>query len=400
MMKKIICPLVSSLLIIIAMSLFQGCRDFNISWTPVQYTSFNEKPVVKVYIENSGSMDGYMCDGSELKDAVYGYVSTLASYSDTVQLNYINSQIVQYSGSLKSFIKEDLTPSKFRAVGGNHANSVIGDMLTLILDEQDYRTVSVFVSDCILDVPQGDAKDFLVNNQIDIRNALVKKLEKDKDMGVEIFRMESKFSGTYYYAKGNERLTDVKRPYYLWVVGNKKLLAYLNANVPFSEIPHGYKNYYAYSTYQDVPFVITNQFGMVQNPCVCKTSINGQYVVKIKTDLSSMLQDETMISDVNRYQTQNGQVRVVSVEKINNTQDKNTHVLTLNIDKGISSCGINLKYVLPDIPNWIESVNDDTGQNVMENISKTTGIKNIIMGISDAYRTHRNLVGVKFVINN
>lgn len=379
--------------------MLQGCRDFNISWSPIDYSQNKERPIVKVYIENSGSMDGYMCDGSELKDAVYGYVSTLESYSDTVELNYINSQIVQYSGDLKSFIK-NLTPTKFKAIGGSRANSVIGEMLTQILDVQDNRTVSIFVSDCILDVPQGDAKDFLVNNQIEIRNALVKKLEKDKGIGVEIFRMESKFSGVYYYAKGSEHLTDVQRPYYLWVIGNKKLLAYLNANVPFSEIPHGYKNYYAYSTYQDVPFEITNQFGMVHNPCVCKTSINGQYIVKIKVDLSSMLQDEAMIKDVNRYQTQNSQVRVVSVEKINNPQDKNTHALTLNINKGISSCGINLKYVLPEIPNWIDSINDDTGQNVTENINKTTGIKNIIMGISDAYRNHRVLASAKFVINN
>lgn len=398
-MKKVITPFVSSLLIFVVTFLFQGCRDFNIVWSPVKNITYTKKPIVKVYIENSGSMDGYMCDGSELKDAVYGYVSSLKSYSDTVQLNYINSQIVQYSGSLKSFIK-DLTPTKFRAVGGSHANSVIGEMLTQILDAQDNRTVSVFVSDCILDVPQGDAKNFLVNNQIEIRNALVKKLEEDKDLGVEIFRMESKFSGIYYYAKGSEYLTGVQRPYYLWVIGNKKLLAYLNANVPFSEIPHGYKNYYAYSTYQEVPFEITNQFGMVQNPCVCKTSINGQYIIKVKVDLSSMLQDETMIRAKDRYQTQNGQVRVVSVEKINNTQDKYTHVLTLNINKGISSCGLNLKFVLPDIPDWIESVNDDTGQNVTGNISKTTGIKNILLGISDAYRNHRDLAGVKFVINN
>ena len=35
----------------------------------------NQKPVLNVYIENSGSMDGYMCDGSQLKDAVFDYVS-------------------------------------------------------------------------------------------------------------------------------------------------------------------------------------------------------------------------------------------------------------------------------------------------------------------------------------
>ena len=37
------------------------------------------KPILKVYIENSGSMDGYMCDGSQLKDAIFDYVSDLST---------------------------------------------------------------------------------------------------------------------------------------------------------------------------------------------------------------------------------------------------------------------------------------------------------------------------------
>ena len=50
------------------------------------------KPVLKVYIENSGSMDGYMCDGSQLKDALFDYVSDLNASVDTTKLYYINNQ--------------------------------------------------------------------------------------------------------------------------------------------------------------------------------------------------------------------------------------------------------------------------------------------------------------------
>lgn len=397
-MKKVITPFVL-LLIIACIPLLQGCRDFNVSWAPVKYSKYTEPPIIKVYIENSGSMDGYMCEGSELKDAVYSYVSTLGSYADTVELNYINSMIVPFKGNIKTFIN-NLNASAFKKTGGNKTNSDIADMLDQILKSLRTNDIAIFVSDCILDVPQGNAKDYLVNRQIDIRNAFVKKLQDDSNIGVEIFRLESNFSGMYYYYKGGERLTDVKRPYYMWVIGNKHALAHVNRKVPFSQIKHGVVNYFAYSTYEEVPFEITNQFGLVLNPCKCKTSINGQYTIKIQTDLSTMLQEEKMIAEVSRYKTQNSRVKIVSVEKISNTKDLNTHVLTLNIDKGISSCGEYIKYVQLGIPYWLDSANDETGDSIKKNLNKTTGIKNIILGVSDAYSEHHELAGLKFVINN
>ncbi|MBR1933810.1 MAG: hypothetical protein IJ841_09015 [Prevotella sp.] len=397
-MKKVITPF-ALLLMMACIPLFQGCRDFNVTWTPVEYTKYTGRPTIKVYVENSGSMDGYMCEGSELKDAVYSYVSTLGSYADTVELNYINSMIVPFKGDIKTFIN-NLNAASFKKTGGNKTNSDIADMLDQILKSLRANDIAIFVSDCILDVPQGNAKDYLVNRQIDIRNAFVKKLQEDGNIGVEIFRLESKYSGMYYYYKGGERLTDVKRPYYMWVIGNKHALAHVNRKVPFSQIKHGVVDYFAYSTYEEVPFEITNQFGLVLNPCKCKTSINGQYTIKIQTDLSTMLQEEKMTADVTRYKTQNPRVRVVSVEKISSTKDPNTHVLTLNIDKGISACGEYIKYVQPETPYWLDSANDETGDSIKKNINKTTGIKNIILGVSDAYSEHRELAGVKFVINN
>ena len=398
-MKKVITPVVFLLLVIVCISLLKGCPDFNVTWTPVEYSHYKGRPAIKVYVENSGSMDGYMCEGSELKDAVYSYVSTLGSYADTVELNYINSMIVPFGGNIKAFIN-NLNAAAFKKTGGNKTNSDIADMLDQILKSLRANDIAIFVSDCILDVPQGNAKDYLVNRQIDIRNAFVKKLQEDGNIGVEIFRLESKYSGMYYYYKGGERLTDVKRPYYMWVIGNKHALAHANRKVPFSQIKHGVVDYFAYSTYEEVPFEITNQFGLVLNPCKCKTSNNGQYTIKIQTDLSTMLQEEKMIADVTRFKTQNPRVRVVSVEKISSTKDPNTHVLTINIDKGISACGEYIKYVQPETPYWLDSANDETGDSIKKNINKTTGIKNIILGVSDAYSEHRELAGVKFVINN
>lgn len=399
-MKKNAVLLPSAVLLLLVMQIMQGCRDFRVTWTPVMYPSQDmEHPIVNVYIENSGSMDGYMCDGAELKDAVYSYVSTSGSYADTVKLNYINSQVVPFNGSIKEFIGE-LNVASFKRVCGNKTNSDIANMFEMILKNMGKKDISIFVSDCILDVPQGDAKDYLVNRQIEIRNALVKKLQENNDLGVEIFRMESKFNGMYYYYKGGEKLKDVKRPYYMWIFGDKHILAKLNRKVPFTEIKHGVKDYFAFSTFEEVPFEVTNQFGLVQNPCKCKTAKNGMYTIKIQADLSSMLQMESMISDATRYKTQNPRVHVVSIEKINESKDKNTHVLTLNIEKGTKACGEYIKFVRPESPYWLDDANDETGDSIMKHLTQTTGIKNIILGVSDAYRDHTELAGMKIVINN
>lgn len=41
-------------------------------------------------------MDGYMCDGSQLKDAVYDYISDLNRNTSSTELYYINSKIIPY----------------------------------------------------------------------------------------------------------------------------------------------------------------------------------------------------------------------------------------------------------------------------------------------------------------
>jgi hypothetical protein len=64
--------------------------SIKVRWDKHNATISKATPTLKVYIENSGSMDGYMCNGSELKDAVYDYVSSLKSYSKQTLLYYMS----------------------------------------------------------------------------------------------------------------------------------------------------------------------------------------------------------------------------------------------------------------------------------------------------------------------
>jgi hypothetical protein len=64
----------------------------------------NPKPVVNVYMENSGSMFGYVDGLTEFEASVYSYLSDIANTStDSLNLFYINSRIIpQQSNELSN----------------------------------------------------------------------------------------------------------------------------------------------------------------------------------------------------------------------------------------------------------------------------------------------------------
>ena len=366
-MKKVIIPATLVVLLLIVYMLIPREHNLIVKWETVKKELPVSTPQIKVYIENSGSMDGYMDDGSQLKDAVYSYVSSLASYSNSKpQLHFINSQIIPYNGSMKSFIS-DMNPVSFKNAGGSRANSDIAQMMEMMLAVQGKNTISVFVSDCILDVPEGQANNFFINRQIDIRNAFTKYRNKLKNLSVEIFRLKSKAS--------------------------------INKRVPFSEVKHGIANYCAFTTYEDVNFDMTNEFGVARkNMLECRSDAKGKCHLKLKANLLTTLQDDAYVMNPENYRTQNATVNVGAVERMDDTQSPYTHVFTIDLDGKMNPSGEQLRLIQQETPNWLEAVNDDTGKNVRKNLEKTTGIKYIIGGIADAYKNDKLLTNIKFNI--
>ena len=122
MKKKIIVPSVLGILVLIFILhkiLGGGYSKIFLEWDSSYSTPIIPDTVcLNIYVENSGSMNGYMCDGSNLKDAVYDYVSDLKKNTNKCDLYYINSQIIPCKDSLDDYIK-NLTPSSFAKAGGN-----------------------------------------------------------------------------------------------------------------------------------------------------------------------------------------------------------------------------------------------------------------------------------------
>lgn len=370
------------LLIVILSSVFGESNKLTLNVTSKPETYANGCPdsvALKVYVENSGSMDGYMCGGSELKDAVFDYISDAKRLCKNVDYNYINTSVIPYKGTLDAYIK-DLNPKSFAQAGGDRANTDLPRMFQTVLAAHKTNTISVFVSDCILDIPE-DAKNYFGNCQISFKNMFNDALTRIPTLGVAIAQLESKFEGTWYCGKASEYLSNVKRPYYIWIIGDMRLLAELNKVAPLGNVYKGIKNYSAYAPVGSLPCA-ANRTDFVVNH-------NDMIDVELLVDLSNTLQEEAIIKDCNQYSTQHqGQVKLVSVLPITNPESAYSHVLHLQISNPKTLNEETVVFNYPYLAPWVEMSNDDTGKNVKANLNKTTGIKYLITGVAEAYKSY------------
>lgn len=394
MNKKILIPIAISAIIIIALiKAISGSRNEVIlvfDSVPAQVES-EDSIELKVYVENSGSMDAYMCAGSNLKDAVFDYVSDLKRFTASCSLYYINSQVIPYKGNLNSYIK-NLTPQAFAKAGGNRGNTDLRWILDTIVKANEPNTVSVFVSDCILDIPQN-AIDYLGNCQVSIKNTFNEALSANPNLGVQIIKLESKFDGYWFSGQHKELLKEVMRPYYIWVIGNQDYLAKLNREVSVEKIIGGIKEYCAYAGPQAIPFDINKRKFVINHTGIIK--------VELLVNLRSALQSSAIYKNVAHYKSANPeQVSITSVDEVTDKSSRFSHVINLEIlnPKTIRSETITFSY--PQLPKWVIFSNDSTGQNVKENLDKTTGLMALIKGVAEAYETSANYGSVSFELKN
>ena len=394
MNKKFLIPIVICAIIVIAVisTCVGGGSKIKLQWNAVlPPEEINDSIELKVYVENSGSMDAYMCAGSNLKDAVFDYVSDLKRLTTSCSLYYINSKVILYNGELKSYIK-DLTPQSFARAGGNRGNTDLRDIIEKIIRANGKQTVSVFVSDCILDIPEN-AIDFFGNCQVSIKNTFNEALSATPDLGVEIIKLDSKFDGYWYCGHNRELLKDAKRPYYIWIIGSQKYLAEFNKKVPIENIIGGIKEYSAYAAPQKIPFDM--------NRSTYVTNHSGKINVEILVNLRGSLQSSDLYKNTAQYKSANpSQVTVISVCEITDASSPYSHVITLEIDNPETLKLETLTFSYPYLATWVSNSDDTTGTNVKENLDRTTGLMALIKGVAEAYKNSTTYGSVSFELKN
>lgn len=383
---KIYLKIIVPLLCVLLLFLFIDCSKVVVIGSSKPQKNNSTHPILKIFLENSGSMDGYMCDGSDLKDAIYDYIGDLSKVSDSTSLYFINKKLIPYSGNLKSFVK-DMTPATFHSAGGDTGNTDIEELIGMVLSTVNDTTVSIFISDCILDLPSKNSLEFLKRCEISIKQDIAKAQKMVPDLGVQIFQLTSKFKGKYFYPNGKDEILDnVQRPYYIWIFGSSKYIAEFNKKVPYTLLDkYNLKGVISFSNFSESQYETKNR-SFSSNILMPK---NKYYLVTMKADLSKTLQPEDVIQDKKNYKFVNNSIEIESVIPIDKKIDKSnyTHIINFKIPEGTKIAQDRVMFnALSALPSWVTLSNDDTGMNIQNNLAKTTGIRYLIAGIQDAYK--------------
>ena len=154
-MKEILSITGKALLCLVIMTGYNFCNNRkSVSIKETQEAPFSSPQQIQdinIYLENSGSMDGYVKGNTGFEQSIYAYLTELQIHKlvDTLNLNYVNSRIISLGYDVEKFI-HNIEPANFRRHGGNLGTSDIAIVLDTILSRHKKNDVSIFISDCIV----------------------------------------------------------------------------------------------------------------------------------------------------------------------------------------------------------------------------------------------------------
>ena len=197
------------------------------------------KPVVRIYMENSGSMNGYVTTNSQFKNALGHLVTKADGFYSGTTLDFINQGIYHtpICDDLDNFVL-NLNPASMQV--GNTSSTDINKIFKMILEHTQRDTISVLVSDCMYDVDNvGNLLSAAASSTTGtFMKAIRRARDEKKEFAAIIMQCMSEFSGNYY--EGNQAMAcHGERPYYVIVMGNKEQVADFNRHMELEDTPTG-----------------------------------------------------------------------------------------------------------------------------------------------------------------
>lgn len=387
--------------------------------------TITDNTVIKVFIENSGSMDGYVRNTTEFEGALSDLLVQMQyKYSkENLNINFINTKIHPSEVDEVNTFVEKLDPNKAPYKVGQRATSKFNEILETILDSTTQQNISILISDCIYSLDKG--KD--TSGALELQKSLTKSafLEKSKvfDFSTLILKMNSKFNGNYY--DKNDKITVLNgeyRPYYIWIIGRDKRITSFLKKINLNTLK-GFKNSYYLSntSKKDTPYYSilkeTNRIGRFKQTDRKTRIINsinnieykdGKFQFSLAIDLSNIPVDQNYLMDDKNYNLPTG-FTINAIEKID--QDKIHHRDFVTLEKTSATHFITVsttsKYTLRDlklelsntIPSWVKNSNSLDDTTIKNQLDKTFGLLYLIQGVSEAYEIQNTDSKSHFSIN-
>ncbi len=359
-----------------------------------------------VYLENSGSLNGYLGvsgDGS-FRDAVYSLITGINGFSEkrALHLNDINTVIIPVArdadaSEVNTYIS-GLDAATFRqrseARGGNQAKSDLRGVFKHVLDSTNGQTVSILISDCIFSPDKGNALDYLSQQKAGIQGFFQEKLE-GQPFATLVLKFHSDFNGAYYFQDNSSQTGSFRsRPYYITCIGPEEALQGLYRYVENKFGPKGFRDFLFFTPrkgYDVRPAIVMNTTYYnyePDKPMIIsgpqKGGPDNRFLIHIKTDFSELPVSEAYLLDPAHYEISPG-YEVVRIQSLRGEGGTFTHQVTLASDKPkaeVLRLGLN-----NTLPPWVAATNVDTDKGLSPEAleGKTFGIRYLAGGIYDAY---------------
>ena len=386
-----------------------------------------EHPIVNVYLENSGSMNGYVENGqTSFQMDVFSYLTHVkhSQIPSEMNLHFINSRIIKInslsqstsqSQVIKNFIS-NLTSESFKTAGGSTATTDIANIFERVLSKTNDNTVSIFISDCIFS--PGAVQNptaYLAGQQTGIMDCVADYIAEHKHLAMLVYQLYSDFNGKYYYYKGPGFQYRGQRPYYIWVIGHPDNVAKLKKAIPNERFKgSGVANMWCAHNaqigtipYNIYPMAVAGDFDISNNCTITRMRKNsqGEFAFRILANMEQLevLLGNQYLMDTNNYSRlvskEDDEQWFIEIARNTSSQTKVTHNITLkttgNISKGMLN--VNLRC---NTPQWAYDLTDmDDTSLTEENRMKTYGLKYIFDGITEAFIAKKAEVYATMSIN-
>lgn len=354
----------------------------------------NPNVAYNIYIENSGSMAGYLGNASEFKKMLINFITDIpAQLKKDPQLYFVNEHVCSLPSKeipLAKYIMM-LNPGVLKSVCSSSGTSLLPQVIDSCTRDMKGK-VNILVSDCIYSDKNGSTTALA---EATMKLFMSKKLEKEGNISTIVLKFNSSFSGLYYNEyKGGKgiKVKDINRPYYLLIFGEKDNLTAMLQGIDFKSYP-GYEASYCLSAtaakdaaYATITYKYRKgEFTSAKPPCLMRISkaagVKGVFQFSFDADLSRLGYFEEYLLNKQSY-TLNDNFSIVDIKK-----GDSMYNFILKTEKLIPPHSLKL-FMKYDIPTWIMKTGNEDDSHPTDSLQQhqTFGFKELMSGISQAYK--------------
>jgi len=370
---------------------------------------------LNLYIENSGSMNGYVNGNTTFKNGL-GDLLVYLKYEfgeENIRLHFINDTIhpITFERDITQFAAS-LSPETMRV--GNTASSDLNLIFNTILQNTGPGTVSILFSDLIYSIQGSNTEQLLNYQKSQTKDAFLSKARSGDKLQTGIVQLSSTFNGTYW-DKNNEKtlLRNAARPWYMTITGEADRVADFNRKIDVQRVA-GFKNQFTLTTddfsEDNYYSVLTNTYNEGRfKPIRAMSSTNfvrgiedvdvgrgGLFRFALAVDLSRIPVSDAYKTSRANYEVLEGNYRIDSIFTIEKKDIQPsdwvriesagaTHIVLVEAEgQSFSDLTIAMKKQIPD---WVFQTDTEDDRDIQSSLTKTFGFKYLVEGVSEAYET-------------